>query len=101
MIDELVARGWEKHVSRCGGCVAALLGTEIHVMFARTGVVRRQATREFLAPLFDRLGFLTTRTPVGDQRHGRFVRRLGFKHTWSDKDYDYFILTALPFSKGN
>lgn len=98
-VGQLIAAGWTRVVSRCGGCVAALSGSEIHVEFNRTGVIKREAVREFLAPLLEPWGFLTTRCFKGDSRTSRFLARLNFKHTWSDDEFDYFILTALPFSK--
>ena len=98
-VEQLFARGWTKVVSRCGGCTAAILGSEIHVEFNRTGVIRRGATREFLDPLLQTWGYLTSRSFKGDRRTRRFLERLSFKHTWSDDEFDYFILTALPFSK--
>jgi hypothetical protein len=37
--------------------------------------------------------------PLLDDTSRRFVQRIGFEQTWSDEDYDYFMLTALPFGK--
>lgn len=99
MIDAAVALGRELVVSRCGGCRAAVQGTEIHVEFTRPGAVLRNRVREFLAPLLDRHGFLTTRVPIGWSKHRRFVERLGFRLTWNDNEYEYFMLTELPFSR--
>lgn len=99
LVEQLIARGWTRVVSRCGGCVGAVLGSEIHVEFIRTGVVKRDAVREFLEPLLEPWGFLTTRCFKGDRRTRRFLEKLSFKSTWSDDEFEYFILTALPFSK--
>lgn len=99
MIEQAADRGWEIHRSRCGGCTAALRGTEIHVEFARRGVIARRTVREFLGPLIEREGFLTTRVERDDQNSSDFVGRLGFAPMWSDSDYTYYILTELPFSK--
>ena len=97
-IDDAVAAGWELAVSKCGGCRAALRGTEIHVEFTRPGVINRGRVREFLGPLLERQGYLTTRVPGGDSR-ARFVTRLGFRPTWSDDEFSYYMLTELPFSR--
>lgn len=99
LVEQLAENGWSVVTSPCGGCLAARRGVEIHVHFTRTGVITRRKVREFLAPMLDELGFLTTRTPRADERSRRFVTRLGFKHTWSDDNFDYHSLTALPFSK--
>lgn len=99
-VEQLFSQGWTKAVSSCGGCVAALKGSEIHVEFNRTGVVKRQAVREFLGPLLEPWGYLTTRAFKGDGRTSRFLAGMQFKHTWSDDQFDYYVLTALPFSKG-
>ena len=99
MIEAAAEHGWELRDSDCGGCTAAVKGTEIHVEFHRQGVVLRDKVRRFLAPLLGREGFLTTRVAVNDRVHDAFVRRLGFSSTWSDGTFQYYILTALPFSK--
>lgn len=99
MIERAAENGWEIVTSECGGCVAALLGTEIHVEFTRPRVISRNRVRTFLAPLLAREGFLTTRVTHLDEVSSRFVERLGFQHTWSDIEFKYYILTALPFSK--
>lgn len=99
MIEQALALGWELAVSKCGGCRAALKGTEIHVEFTRAGVISRGRVREFLEPLLARHGYLTTRVPAGDKVYTRFVTKLGFEPTWSDDEFDYFMLTGLPFSR--
>ena len=97
--------GWsEKLHERDGRVVARLLhrGSEVHFeispSFGRQ-VIYRNVAREFLKSVFDEHGFLTTKVTTPDERSRRFVERFGFKHTWSDMDYDYFMLTALPFEK--
>ena len=81
--------------------VAAIQGTEIHFAVAperRHRVIARQRTRDFLRPIFDSIGFLTTRVVRGDAR-ADFVRRLGFVPTWSDDTMDHFMMTELPFGR--
>ena len=101
MIEKLLEQGWTREVSRCGGCVAAMRGTEIHVQFTRPGVISRRAVREFLQPLIEREGMLSTRVFRDDEVGDRFVRRIGFKPSWSDSYFKYYALTALPFGKEN
>ncbi len=81
--------------------IAAIDGTEIHFAIApewRLKTITRARTREFLAPLMELRGFLTTRTEP-DAAKDRFLRRLGFCKTWNDGLLDHYILTALPFEK--
>lgn len=87
-----------------GKAVARLMhaGSEVHFEIHpdhRHRVIYRGVTREFLRPLFEQYGFLTTKVPVLDDKSRRFVTRIGFELMWSDRDYDYFMLTALPFGK--
>lgn len=100
LVEQLAENGWSAVPSPCGGWLAARKGTEIHVSFNRTNVIRRGKVQAFLKPMLEELGFLTTRTQREDERSRRFVTKLGFKHTWSDNNFDYYSLTALPFSKG-
>jgi hypothetical protein len=79
---------------------AIIDGTEIHfsVLPAFRGkLIQRHRISEFLQPIFEHHGFLTTRTAVGQD--ASFIERLGFTKTWSDGEIDYHILTALPFLK--
>jgi hypothetical protein len=100
LIEDAALLGWGIHISACEGCVAALNGTEIHVEFKRTGVITRRKVREFLGPLIDQSGFLTTRCEAGDSRSRRFIEKIGFQFTWADDRFEYFLLDRLPFSKG-
>lgn len=101
--DELLA-GWElvplviDGVERGG---AILAGTEIHFALAPEWRGRSFTTarvREFLTPLVDRLGFLTTRAPTDAGRH-RFLSRLGFERTWSASGVDHYMLCNAPFGR--
>lgn len=99
MINQAIALGWEEVVSACGGCRAALKGSEIHVEFTREGVINRRKVREFLGPLIDRMGFLTTRVPVDDEDSDRFVRRIGFRESGRTDEFIFYMLTGQPFSR--
>lgn len=74
-------------------------GCEVHVDLRRPGVVTRRTIREFFAPVLDKHGMATTRALRGDPRLDRFLKRIGFNRSWSDDHYDYYILTAMPFTK--
>lgn len=100
-----MAAGWSETFLMKDGQVAARLmhaGCEVHFEVLpefRHRVIFRGVAQEFLRPLFEEFGFLTTKVPVLDDKNRRFVTRMGFQHTWSDADHDYFMLTALPFEK--
>jgi hypothetical protein len=83
--------------------IAATDGPEIHFAIApgaRHTVIARHRTAEFLAPLFERHGYLTTRTaPDAPQRD--FLTRLGFHFTWNSGEFDHYMLAALPWAKEN
>lgn len=80
---------------------AIVKGTEIH--FALVSDWRPEGTRgrirDFLAPLMERRGFLTTRVRLDRPHEQRFVQRLGFAPTWNDENFRYFMLSGLPFER--
>lgn len=87
-----------------GELVASIIhcGTEVHFAIsksARGKTISRRRTREFLKPLFDEKGFLTTRLLHRHKGPQRFIERIGFVKTWSDDEYNYFMLTELPFER--
>lgn len=103
-VDETTARAaltsWD--VVDYGGAAAILHdGPEIHLFVApewRNRLLRRDNVRQYIQPLLDKHGFLTTRLPVGSH-NSRFVEKLGFKRTWSDGAQDYYMLTEAPFER--
>lgn len=81
---------------------AARLGTEIHFAVdaaVRRRLITRKRAREFLQPLLENFGFLTTRLLLDRAGQQKFIERIGFKKTWSDGKYNYFMLTDLPFER--
>ena len=76
-----------------------LKGTEYHCQLEPGFKLSRRVMREFLEPLFNRHGFLTTRVPVGDEANERFNRVFGFERTWSDERFHYFLMAELPFGR--
>lgn len=82
--------------------MAILNGTEIHFAVAPTHrhlAIQRHRAREFLLPLMERRGYLTTRSDQSDEAARRFLTRMGFKHTWNDGQFDHYMLSELPFGK--
>lgn len=103
MIERAAAYGWEiveHHYRGEHRGTAALRGTEIHFEVLKSPAILRSAAREFLRPLLERQGFLTTRCEIGDAASQRFIERMGFRRTWSSDEHHFFMLTELPFGKG-
>lgn len=97
-----VASNWDVIPFSQGGVlggVALMRGTEFHCIVLPHFKLRRKEMREFLRPLFDRHGMLTTKLKHGDTANERFNRTFGFKRTWSDNRYHYFMMTELPFGE--
>jgi hypothetical protein len=83
--------------------VAVTSGTEIHFAArpeSRGAVISRRRCREFLGPLLEKRGYLTTRA-VPQTGADEFLRRLGFKLTRSTFEVNHYMLTALPFGREN
>lgn len=81
---------------------AVVKGTEIHFALVpgkRPPGSARGAVRAFLSPLLDKHGFLTTRVQHHRLDQKRFVERVGFRPTWRDDQFDYYLLGALPFTR--
>ena len=97
--------GWEiipGYIEQTHVATAILKGNEIHFGIKpeyRKKLIQRKRTREYLRPLLERKSFLTTRVVLKDLVKQKFVERLGFKPTWSDELFQYFILTKLPFER--
>lgn len=89
---------WERIEDETGWLLVK--GTEVHVC-AKRGcegrVVTRRKINEILGPVLARFGMLTTRTFKDNP--APFLRRMGFKKSWSDGVFDYYVLTALPYRK--
>lgn len=93
------------YVSDALAAVVMVRGPEIHLVLAPQwrdkGAMTRGRIRGVLKPLLQTFGYLTTRLAKGDGTHRLFIDRLGFKPTWSDERFTYFMLTELPFGKGD
>lgn len=83
--------------------LGAINGTELHVALAPesrgTGFITRRRCRQWIAPLLERRGFLTTRAVEPSVGTERFLRRLGFERTRSNGEVSHYMLTDLPFEK--
>lgn len=105
VLDSL-RNGWTIHPLTINGievAAACMSGSEIHFAIApewRHRVIARLRAREFLAPLFDVHGFLTTRAEPNKPHH-RFLGRMGFMRTWNDGIHDHYMMTELPFGERN
>ena len=103
-VIESLREGWTIYPLKVGGievAAACMSGSEIHFAVSpewRGRVIAKQRMRDFLAPLFDIYGFLTTRSAPDKVRH-RFLERMGFSLTWNDGINDHYFLTELPFGK--
>lgn len=97
-----VASNWEVFPCFQGevlGGVALMRGTEFHCIVLPHFKLKRKQMREFLRPLFERHGMLTTKLKHADKANERFNRAFGFKRTWSDNKFHYFMMTELPFGE--
>lgn len=77
-------------------------GAELHVIVDqawRGRALSRRRVREFLQPLFERHGYVSTRVAHERVEQQAFVERIGFKKTWEDAMFRYYMLTALPFER--
>lgn len=96
--------GWTvKAAQRNGVDVAfvATLGPEIHfVSLVGERAMSRRNIEAHTAPLFDRYGYMTTRTLLTETDH-KLREHLGFVHTWSDEHYAYWLADEPPFQRKN
>ena len=79
-------------------------GTEVHMALApecKERRFRRRQIQEFLAPYYNRLGFLTTRILINQTDAQEFVKRVGFRQTHTDGTFNYFLLADLPFKRAS
>lgn len=94
-LTPLMSRG--EHI----GTIASR-GTEVHVALKegyRPASSCRGTVREALAPLFDRYGFLTTRLQYSHRKEKAFIERVGFKATWRDDQFEFYMLGTMPFER--
>lgn len=103
--DESLLRqieGWELIPNFADGeltSVSMMHGTEYHLVSTPNYKLNRKLAHDALALLMERYGFLTTRVQHEDKANQRFNKVFGFKPTWSDDTFQYFILTDVPFGE--
>lgn len=90
---------WVEVPMEGGGLTGLLRGYELHVTLHRQGVITRRTLREYLGPLLEKLGLLTTRVPVDDFTSRRFVERLGFEFTGEQDGMRHYLLHKVPFQR--
>lgn len=81
---------------------AIVNGNEIHFALVpgqRPAGCVRGAIQAFIQPLLTLNGFLTTRVRLGQAKEKRFVERVGFRPTWNDDQFQYYLLGRLPFAR--
>ena len=87
------------HFAGLLGGVGLSKGSEFHFLPTKDFKLDRKAMRSQLTPLFERHGFLTTRVAHEDKANQRFNRLFGFEPTWADANFQYFMMTKLPFGE--
>ena len=104
--DASIFDGWEVIPGYIRGEHAAtviLNGTEVHLAvtpaFRNRALLFRREVNKLIAPLLERLGFLTTRIALTATAQKQFVERVGFKPTWSDTIFQYYMLSELPLAR--
>lgn len=96
---------WEvipAHVGTTHVATAILKGSEIHLYVLpqhRLQVLMRGRMQKFIEPLMEEFGFLTTRVLHEQRVQKQFVERVGFKPTWQDNTFQYYMLGRLPFAR--
>lgn len=101
LLDQILAQWDVIPYTQDGELVGAAMmnGSEFHCFTKPSFELRRKAMREFLEPLFARHGMLTTRVHHNDTANQRFNAAFGFKKTWSDDQFHYYIMAELPFGE--
>lgn len=103
--DRMERDGWRftDYVEN-GEVIATLIrrGAEVHLSVApewRGRALSRKRVLRVLTPLFIHHSFLTTRIAHDKKDPQQFVERLGFKRTWEDPMFVYYMLDTLPFQR--
>lgn len=75
-------------------------GSEMHIAPMDKGEsLSRRNIHQFIVPMLEEFGYVTTRTLPDDTDYSWLVR-VGFKQTWKDERFVYWALTELPFQRG-
>lgn len=94
--------GWTITEAQRNGRAAGFVltnGSEIHIApMDRGESLSRRNIHQFIAPLLQEFGYVTTRVPLLETDHSLFLR-VGFKQTWADLNFTYWALTELPYPR--
>lgn len=77
-------------------------GTEVHFTAPpdKRHRMQRDFIREFLRPVFERRGMLTTRVLHDEvEKREPFLKKLGFERTRASMTFQHYMLTELPFQR--
>ena len=100
-LEQLKIPGWDVSIAKRDGKDCAVVitrGTEIHFESLGGPAMTRKNTLEYLTEIYREWGFVTTRT-LATETDDRLRHVLGFKYQWTDGQFKYWTLFALPFSK--
>jgi hypothetical protein len=95
--DAIAIQDEDQHV---GTLIAK--GCEIHIALVegyQPKSSKRRIIKQFLQPLFDEHGYVTTRIRHSSLKEKRFVERVGFTPSWKDADFQYYFLGVMPFER--
>ena len=70
-------------------------GTEFHFTSFGSAPISRRMISEFVQPIIDEHGFVTTTTPKDDDRQGRFNRLIGFSVESEDEFFVHYRAERL------
>lgn len=74
-------------------------GPEVHILPLVEGKsLSRRNIIEFIEPILDQFGYVTTRVPIAETEH-RLRTALGFVSSWSDDTYSYWCMTRLRYAR--
>lgn len=94
--------GWDVQIAQRDGKDVAIVivkGTEIHFCsLDEKRAMTRKNTLQFLRPIYDEWGFVTTRTPI-TETEDRLRLVLGFRRQWQCDRFIYWTLFQLPWIK--
>lgn len=77
-------------------------GCEVHIALVdgyRPKASKRRIIKQFLQPLFDEHGYVTTRIMHSRLNEKKFVERVGFTPAWKDENFQYYFLGVMPFER--
>lgn len=94
--------GWSVAIAQRGGIDVAIVitsGPEIHfVSLVGPRAMSRKNIAEHMKPLFDRYGFVTTRTALSEKDH-KLREHLGFEPVWCDESCQYWFCAEPPYQR--